>query len=53
MIKFKSTIHDKGQPVMKNQETQQSVKKNIYSNIHKCPVNTLLTSIFSGIAWNG
>jgi len=30
-----------------------NTKKRNRSNIHKCPVNTLLTSIFSGIAWNG
>ena len=53
MINLKNAFYNKSPSVLKNKNTQRSAKKNVRSNIHKCPVNTLLTSIFSGIAWNG
>ena len=53
MINFKLPAHKRKPTIVRHKKTQNSAKKNAISNIHKCPVNTLLTSIFSGIAWNG
>lgn len=53
MINSKTASFQNKKTVLKNQSTYASKKRNIYKNIHKCPVNTLLTNIFSGIAWNG
>jgi len=53
MISFKTApCHSKSSET-KKPKTHVNKKRNVYANIHKCPVNTLLTSIFSGIAWNG
>ncbi len=53
MINFKTTPNHNKLSVTKSQKQNVNKKQNVYANIHKCPVNTLLTSIFSGIAWNG
>jgi len=53
MMRFKPPFQGRNLSAMNNKETHYSARKDIYKNIHKCPVNTLLTSIFSGIAWNG
>ena len=53
MINLKTASFHRSSSLMKNKLLQKDSNKHCRSNIHKCPVNTLLTSIFSGIAWNG
>lgn len=37
----------------KDKLVRKKNQKKYLKNIHKCPVNTLLTRIFSAMAWNG
>jgi len=53
MMNIKKPFQHSKTNVLKDKHNRISRKKNIRMDIQKCPVNTLLTSIFSGIAWNG
>jgi len=53
MMNIKKPFRHSKTDVLKDKHNLIRRKKNIRMDIQKCPVNTLLTSIFSGIAWNG
>jgi len=53
MINLKTVFFRSSSSLMKTDSAISGIQQQRRSNFHKCPVNTLLTSIFSGIAWNG
>ncbi len=53
MINLKTASFRRRSSMMRNKLLLKNSREYIRSNIHKCPVNTLLTTIFSEIAWNG
>ena len=53
MMNLKLASFNQRPTMIKDKYIRNNTRRNYSSNFHKCPVNTLLTSIFSGIAWNG
>jgi len=53
MINTNKTLTQKIAQQKKVPYEQVTAQRHKRSSIHKCPVNTLLTIVFSGIAWNG
>ena len=53
MINLKTAVFSRPLESTVNRPTRRITEQKHQQAINKCPVNTLLTRIFSGIAWNG